>query len=150
VSQKRNGSGHYVIAVRNAQEYETAMAAIYRICKENKLPLEDNTVSFDVAKHSITIFIACYVTSEGDEALDFSDESKVDFDDHFHLEVFAAAHATYRLRKVLRKHCMEKAGAGHIKEDADNTKWTGISVKGLPDILRECIELGFFVEASWE
>lgn len=128
------------------------MQAIYRICKENKLPLEDNTVSFDVAKHSITIFIGCYVNDDVDVEgpLDFDDPT-LDLDKHFYLEVFAAAMATYRLRALLRKHCINKEGAGFNKEDQEGgCKWVGVSVKGLPEILRECIELGFFVEASWE
>jgi len=128
------------------------MESIYRICKEQKLTLEDNTVDFDIAKHSVTVRIGCY---RRDASVQDGDDDEVyDHDNHFSLDVSGPNNVTYVLRHVLRRHVIKGVGGFCKKEStssaAGSSMWTGISVKGLPDILKECIEKGFFVAAALE
>ena len=134
------------------------METIYRICKEAKLCLEDNTVDFDIAKHSVTVYVGCYRRVEmigltkGDSSDSENELVEVDHDRYFYLEFSGAGNVTYVLRKLMRQYCIPNLG--HFsKEDSTpmgSSKWVGISVRGLPDILRQCINKGFFVASSPE
>jgi hypothetical protein len=153
----QGSDGYFVIVVRSAMEYEITMESIYRICKEQRLTLEDNTVDFDIAKHSVTVRIGCYASGDTLKSKGGSDDDEVyNPNQDFYLEVSGPVNVTYVLRKVLRQYVIEGVGGFCKKESpatsfaAGSSMWTGISVKGLPDILKECIDKGFFVAPALE